>query len=86
VNLLRRTRSQSLSNAAFARAFPAYAALTDDQLVELIEETSTALALLARGEDEAAEVIFTAAAIRLGIASEVDRLSAHLLGQNGVPS
>jgi hypothetical protein len=76
---MRRTRPQCSRKAAFARAFPAYAGLSDDQLLELIEETSTALALSARGEDTAAEALFTATAIRLGIADEVDRLADSLL-------
>ncbi|WP_335989290.1 hypothetical protein [Glycomyces sp. MUSA5-2] len=79
MNLLRRNRSQADRAAAPACEFPAFASLTDAQLIELIEETSTALALSARGENVAAEALFTATAIRLGIDAEVGRLSAHLL-------
>jgi hypothetical protein len=74
-----RPRRMSVRAAAYARAFPAFAALTTDQLLEVIEETNVARALAARGEHEAAEAHFRTVVTRLGIAAEVDHLTAAAL-------
>lgn len=63
-----RTRTH---DAAFAR-------LTDDQLLELIEETGIALAESARGAHDAACARVAAVTARLGIGPELNRLDAYL--------
>jgi hypothetical protein len=78
-----RPRRMSVRAAAYARAFPAFAALTTDQLLEVIEETNVVRALAARGEHDAAEAHFRAVVTRLGIAAEVDHLTAAALGEIG---
>lgn len=67
----------------FATAFPAYAGLSDDQLLELIEETATALAESSRGAHSAGCVRVAAVAARLGLSDEIEPLAAYLLGENG---
>lgn len=62
----------------FTALFPAYAALTDDQLLELIEETAIALAQSARGAHEAACFRIDTVAMRLGIAEEIEPLADYL--------
>jgi hypothetical protein len=66
-----------------AARFPAYAALTDDQLLELIEETGIARAESARGAHERATFRMDTVAMRLGIAEEIEPLAAYLVGENG---
>lgn len=61
--------------------FPAYAALTDDQLLELAEECAIALAEAARGAHAAGEVRVAAVAARLGLADDLDALADHLLAR-----
>ncbi|MCH7230198.1 hypothetical protein L0U85_04880 [Glycomyces sp. L485] len=68
---------------AFATDFPAFAALGESELLELIEENNTALAEAARGLVDAAEARFGSVCIRLGIADEVEPLTAALLGEIG---
>ena len=75
----RSSRRLSVRAAAFAAAFPAFAALDTDQLLELVEETNTARALAARGAEAAADECFTAVVTRLGIGAEVDHLTAAAL-------
>lgn len=62
-----------------ADRFPAFAALDAAGLLELIEETNTARALAARGEIEAADACFNAAAARLGITAEAGPLAAAVI-------
>jgi hypothetical protein len=66
----------------FNAIFPAYSGLTDDQLLELIEETSIALAEAARGAHDAGSVRVAAVCARLGIADEFDALADYLLTLN----
>lgn len=59
-----------------ARRCRVLAHLNADQLLELIEETSTALAESARGADAEAIARFDAVVARLGIAADIERISA----------
>jgi hypothetical protein len=58
--------------------FPVFDRLDQDQLLELIEETATALAESARGAHDAACARVDAVTARLGIGPELDRLDAYL--------
>lgn len=58
--------------------FPAYAGLSDDQLLELAEETAIALAESARGAHAAGCVRVAAVAARLGLGDEIEPLGAYL--------
>jgi hypothetical protein len=60
------------------RTRPAFARLTDDQLLELIEETGIALAESARGAHDAACARVDAVTARLGLGTELDRLDTYL--------
>jgi hypothetical protein len=62
----------------FTALFPAYAGLSDDQLLELAEETAIALAESARGAHDAGCVRVAAVAARLGLADEIEPLGAYL--------
>ena len=69
-------RPRRSARRAAARTFPAFAALTTDQLLELVEETNVVRALAARGEHDEAEAHFQTVAARLGIAAEIEALTA----------
>ncbi|WP_100448832.1 hypothetical protein [Glycomyces xiaoerkulensis] len=64
---------------AFADRFPAFADLGDAELLELIEETNTARALAARDRIAEADACFEAAAVRLGIETEIETLTEAVL-------
>ncbi|GAB3646020.1 hypothetical protein [Glycomyces tarimensis] len=65
----------NVTTAAFNADFPAFAALGAAELLELIEETNTALAEAARGRIAAADARFEAVCARLGITDEIEPLA-----------